>query len=460
MSGLWWIGSAFLIDSTVFLWALPIAVIALPAVLALFWAVCIGLTGFLWSAHVRRVFLLAAMLGVAEYLRGFLASGFPWNTIGYAAFPVPIFMQSASLLGIYGATPFMVLIASAPGVIVPGMQEQEPARKRLFSLIFLLIAAHTAYGFLRMPSKPDDGVEGVSIRLVQPSIPQHEKFLPEKHPEHLQRYMELSKGHSAGQQASLKGVTHLFWPESVFPYLLTENRRTLSLIADLLPEGTSLITGAVRAESGVSNSEQNLVFNSVYVINHEGLIVSAADKVHLVPFGEYLPFQSFLESIGLRQLTQIDGGFEPGSLRKLLSTGIGPEFLPLICYEIIFSGQIWNREKRPGYIANFTNDAWFGYTPGPFQHERQSIVRGVEQGLPVIRIANTGVSGVYDAYGRSVVRLDLGEVDILDSHLPSALEPTPYAKHSFLIIWSVIISFLFVALLPVPEARIAGRNKS
>ncbi len=450
--GLWWIGNAFLVDAQGFLWALPIAVIAVPAVLALFWGVATGVAQWFWNGNVRRIFALAAALAVFEYLRGFVATGFPWNTLGSAAYPTPLFMQSASVLGIYAMTPFVVLMASFLGAIVPGTGEQRRSQKTLFKIIIVLLAVHTGFGLARMPVEPSSLVDDVTLRLVQPAIPQNEKFDLEKHPQHLRKYLDLSAGPGAGEKQGLSGTTHLIWSESVFPYLLTNRRDTLSAIAAMMPEGTSLITGAARAEIASAGGDRDFVFNSVYVINHEGLIVSAADKTHLVPFGEYLPFQSVLESLGLRKLTKFEGSFEPGASRKLLSTGVGPSFLPLICYEIIFSGALWQGEERPGYMVNLTNDAWFGLTPGPYQHSHQSIIRAVEEGLPLVRVANTGISGVYDAYGRTIASLGLGEEGVLDSGLPKALERTIYSRFGNWIFWGMVGLFFLISVAPMRKS--------
>jgi apolipoprotein N-acyltransferase len=448
-AGLWWISNALLVEADAFAWALPLAIIVVPAVLALFWGVATGLSGLFWRGTISRIFLLAAMLGLAEYCRGFVATGFPWNTISYAAYLNPLSMQSASVLGIYGMVPFVVIVACLAGIIVPGATLSARSSKTYVMLCMSLVAAHIVFGFWRVSPEPSKTVADVSLRLVQPSIPQADKFSPEKHPEHLKRYLDLSTAEGADGKTGLSGTTHLFWPESVFPYLLTERKDTLASLSAMLPEGTSLITGAVRAESSSVSGGKNFVFNSAYVINDKGLIMSAADKVHLVPFGEYLPFQDMLERMGIQQLTKLEGGFEPGASRKLLSTGQGPQFLPLICYEIIFSGDIWNdQEDRPGFIANLTNDAWYGNSPGPYQHERQSVLRAVEEGLPLVRVANSGISGVYDAYGRTIYRLELGATGVIDSALPVALEPTIFSKFGGRIFIGIIGLFLFIAILP------------
>lgn len=453
LAGLWWIGNALLVDAEAFAWALPIAVMGIPFVLALFWGLATALAGLAWHGNVQRIFMLAACIAIAEYLRGFIATGLPWNAISYAAYPIPVLMQTASVIGIYGMTAFAVLVFALGGTIVPGVERSRRSITWNFWLVLVLIMAHGLYGFWRIPPEPSEFVSDVSLRLVQPAIPQEEKFSLDKHGEHLRRYLDLSTSAGDDGKTGLSGTTHLFWPESVFPYLLTDRKDTLASIAAMLPEGTTLITGAARAEESSLGSGDGLVFNSVYMINDKGVIISAADKVHLVPFGEYLPLQDFLESIGIKQLTELEGGFEPGASRKLLGTGTGPEFLPLICYEIIFSGSLWSGEDRPGFIVNLTNDAWFGNTPGPYQHLRQSVLRAVEEGLPLIRVANNGISGVYDSYGRNLESLQLNETGVIDSLLPVSNAKTLFAQYGQKIFMGIVIGFLIIALFPVHRRR-------
>jgi apolipoprotein N-acyltransferase len=169
-------------------------------------------------------------------------------------------------------------------------------------------------------------------------------------------------------------------------------------------------------------------YNSIYVIDHDGSILSTYDKLHLVPFGEYLPFQSFMEKIGFQQLTKVHGGFIPGTRRKPMDIPGAPPMLPLICYEAVFPDDIATRNDRPGWIVNLTNDGWFGISTGPYQHLQQSRVRAIEEGLPLVRAANTGISVVVDPVGRIIARLDLGVEGVLDSALPAAIPPTVYSR--------------------------------
>jgi apolipoprotein N-acyltransferase len=204
----------------------------------------------------------------------------------------------------------------------------------------------------------------------------------------------------------------------------------LSAISRILPRGALLITGSVRGEPAPDGPSDQLQFfyNSLYVVNDEGRIIDTYDKSHLVPFGEYLPYHRWLSRIGLRKLTQMQGSFDEGPGPRTLTLPGAPPVSPLICYEIIFPGKVVSPAQRPAWIANVTNDAWFGTSSGPYQHLSQVRLRAVEQGLPVARAANTGVSAVIDPYGRVLASQALNTEGVLDVALPKALAPTPYAR--------------------------------
>jgi apolipoprotein N-acyltransferase len=169
-------------------------------------------------------------------------------------------------------------------------------------------------------------------------------------------------------------------------------------------------------------------YNSIYVIDHDGTILSVYDKLHLVPFGEYLPFQSALEKLGFTQITKVQGGFIPGTRRRLIDVPGAPRMLPSICYEAIFPGDLVARDERPAWIVNVTNDGWFGNSTGPYQHLQQARLRAIEEGLPIVRAANTGISAVIDPLGRTVAQLGLGIEGVLDATLPAAAAPTLYSR--------------------------------
>jgi len=455
LSGLWWVGTAFLVEADEFVWLLPFAVIALPAGLAIFWGLAAALSRIFWTEDWRRIIIFAVFLAAAEYARGTLFTGLPWNLLGYAALPFPLWMQSASVVGIYGVTLLCIPVFSVLGVFTPQSSMRPRGTTKLLVFALSLIVLHTGFGYWRLSNASDDMVPDVSLRLVQPAIAQKDKWLPEKETEIFQRYLALSTKATSKEKRGLSGTTHLIWPESAFPFFLTERKDALAAIGAMLPEGTDLITGAIRMEASVAGRRNGYVFNSVYVIGSDGVITAAADKVHLVPFGEYLPFQDLAESLGFTQLTKLKGGFEAGNIRPVLSTKTGPAFLPLICYEIIFSSDVIPKitdGERPQWIVNLTNDAWFGMTPGPYQHLQQSIVRGVEEGLPVVRVANTGISSLTDGYGRVIGQIPLGEIGVIDLPLPKPSTPSFFAKNGNLSFF-ILAGLLFFA-------GIAGRKKT
>jgi apolipoprotein N-acyltransferase len=445
LAGLWWIGAAFLVDAAEFAWLLPIAVVALPAGLALFWGAGAALARAFWVEGPARILVFAIVMSVAEWWRGHLLTGFPWNAIGYALTPVPVMMQSASLIGLWGLTLVAFLVFAAPAVFADDLRSA-PLGRAVLAVAALLLVAHVGYGYVRLSGGPDPSVPGVRLRIVQPSIPQNERWQSGKDDEIMARYLDLSR-EGGPSSPGMDGVTHLIWPESAFPFLLTRKPSALAAIADLLPAGATLITGAARAEDDGAGGSSSHVFNSVYVIDDGGEIRAAYDKVHLVPFGEYLPFSGLFEALGIRQLIAVPGGFAPGSRVRTLDVAGAPPFGPLICYEIIFPGAVVEPGNRPGWLLNVTNDAWYGDTPGPYQHFLQARVRAVEEGLPVVRAANSGISAIVDAHGRVLDSLGLGRVSVIDGGLPAALAPPPYARFGDLLFLVVLFATATFATL-------------
>jgi apolipoprotein N-acyltransferase len=335
------------------------------------------------------------------------------------------------VLGLWGLTLVAFIVFASPAALA-GAASRRSSAVRFLAFAGLLLVLHLAYGVLRLAGATNATVEGVTLRIVQPSIEQGEKWQSANEDEIVRRYLELSDATSSPERAGVGSARLVIWPESAFPFLLTERPQILSALAALLPEGTTLITGAARSEPP-GGSEPPRVFNSVYIIREDGEIVDAYDKVHLVPFGEYLPFRTFFDALGVRQLVALPGGFSPGPGRRTLSLPDAPAFAPLICYEIVFPGEVLAGGDRPGWLLNLTNDAWYGMTPGPYQHFLQARVRAVEEGLPLVRAANSGISAIVDGYGRVQRSLGLGKTGIVDGDLPSSLGPTPYARYGDLI---------------------------
>jgi apolipoprotein N-acyltransferase len=425
LAGLYWVGYAFLVDAETFGWLLPIAVAGLPAGLAIFTALGCALARAMWTRGATRILALAVALTLVEWLRGHILTGFPWNTYGYALTGPLVLAQAASLFGTWGLTFLAVAVFASPATLIDDPKDT-PRRWLPLATSLVVLVALGIFGAIRLAQNPTSFVSGVHLRLMQPNTPQDDKFNYSAKQKVMEHYLTLSDRSTGPQSTGMSEVTHLIWPEAAFPFFLTQEADAMAQIANLLPEGAVLITGAVRPADDKPRTEQ--AYNSVYVIDHDGSILTVHDKVHLVPFGEYLPLQALLEHIGLQQLTKVTGGYLSGDRRRSYDVPRAPRMLPLVCYEVIFPGQAVPRDDRPGWVLNLTNDGWFGISSGPYQHFRQARVRMIEEGLPLVRAANTGISAVVDPVGRVIRSLPLGSEGVLDSALPQAIKPTVYVR--------------------------------
>jgi apolipoprotein N-acyltransferase len=443
LAGLYWIGYAFLVDVKTFGWLLPVAVAGLPAYLALYTALGLAAARLIWVRGPERVLALAATMTAAEWLRGHLLSGFPWNTFGYAFAEPLVLAQSVSLVGIWTLTFFCLAICATPAVLADDKADTRHPYRPLF-LGVAVLAALAGYGTIRLWSHPTGYVSGVKLRIMQPNLPQDDKFNYSAKAQVMDRYLRLSDRATGPQSNGLRDVTHLIWPEAAFPFFLTREPDALAQISALLKPSTVLVTGAIRAASSASATDPR-AYNSVYVIDPDGSIRGIYDKVHLVPFGEYLPFQRLLEQLGLMQLTKVVGGFLSGDRRRAMDVSGAPKMLPLICYEAIFPGAAVPRGERPGWLVNVTNDGWFGISSGPYQHFQQARILAITEGLPLVRAANTGISAVIDPVGRIVNALPLGVEGVVDARLPAAIEPTiAMAYGNYFLILVLAVSLMVV----------------
>lgn len=431
---LFWVGEAFLVEADKFAWLLPFAVTLLPAGLALFWAAASAVARLFWRQGLARVFVFAIALAVFEWLRGHILTGFPWNVVGYAlTYPLPL-MQSAALFGAYGLTAIAAFIFPAPLVMMANRKEGLTRADivRASAVALVPIAALCLYGGWRL-SAPEAFVPNVKLRIVQPSVPQREKWMAEYQRRIFNDHIALSLGNPNGEKDSLAGITHLVWPEAAMPFFPLETPEALDMLSAMLPAGTTLITGAIRHDPPLGLDRQLLpttkTLNSILVLNEKAQVDAIYDKIKLVPFGEYVPLESALSHIGIEKLTHGRGAFAEGiSPRPLMTIPGLPPALGLVCYEALFSGDIVQGSARPGVLLNVTNDGWFGQSTGPYQHFHQSRIRAVEEGVPLIRAANNGISAVVDPYGRALQTLDLDVRGVIDSRLPEALPPTLYAR--------------------------------
>ncbi|MEM6678276.1 MAG: apolipoprotein N-acyltransferase [Pseudomonadota bacterium] len=432
-----WIGHAFLVDAEAFAWMLPFALTGLPALLGLFW----GAAG--WLTHrlaplpqlqqpplalvLRTTLTLAATLTLADVARSHVLTGFPWALTGYVWVDTPV-VQLSAWIGPHGVSFVTLVLASLPVLLVLTC----PARLRIVAPL-LPLAALTglwALGSVRLAAETPDAPDAPVIRLAQPNAPQHLKWDPDYAPVFYQRLMEAT----AAPAGPLGPPDMVIWPETAVAFLLAESetaRQNMAAAAGRAP----LLTGAIHRHGDGSFA------NSLFVLDPEGAIAARYDKHHLVPFGEYVPFQSLFGALGLRQLAQ-RGRFVPGPGPEILAPAGLPSFAALICYEAIFPTAIVPGDQRPRWLLQITNDAWFGTLGGPQQHLAQARMRAIEQGLPMVRAANTGISAVIDARGRITASLGLDQHGGIDARLPAALPATFYVRFGDL-------PALLLSLLPI-----------
>lgn len=439
-----WMAYAFLIYPDANLWQLPFATL-LPASVALFGALACGAAILLWRDGSSRILVFAIAMALAEWLRGHLFTGFPWNLSGYGWGASLAVLQSANLMGAYGLSFLTILLGAS-------LAELPAARWRLPGAMLALFVCLWSYGVYRLANTPSSEVAGVSLRLVQPNIPQAEKYARELVPRNWQRLMTLSvQPSSTGQKAP----THIVWPEAAMGFPVARAPAALAQIALLTGRGQTLITGSDRVQrdgSGIT------AYNSLYLFGPGGAQPLVYDKFHLVPFGEYLPFAGFLNRLGIKQLT-VGSGFTAGDHPHVLDAGIAPPMTPLICYEVIFPHAVVDpASPRPGWMVNITDDSWFGPWAGPQQHFLSAQVRAIEEGLPIARAANTGISAVIDPLGRVQARLALNKTGIVDFGLPQALTPPPYARFGDHIFLALLVIAAFAAFVCAHRYAAARRN--
>ncbi|HUF45398.1 MAG TPA: apolipoprotein N-acyltransferase [Aestuariivirgaceae bacterium] len=430
VTSLYWVGFAFLVDAPTFAMFMPLGVAALPAGLALFWAAAAAVAIALWQpGGPGRPVILAVALASAEWLRGHLFSGFPWNAPGYAAGALDGLAQGSAFVGLYGMTLLVLLWAGLAAVLAT----ETVNRRTLLAVGIVLATAPLAWaaGHWRLATATAATFDDMTVRIVQANIPQADKWRAERRDEIVSAHLELS---TAG---GLAGVTHLVWPESAVPMLIDEAPAARDQLVRMLPRHTTLLVGALRREV---ESPLPRVYNSLFALSGFGEITARYDKWRLVPFGEYLPLETLLRPMGLRKLVPLPFGFSAGVAPRTVAIEGTPPFAPLVCYEAIFPRTLIDRDSRPDWMLNVTNDGWFGRTAGPYQHLEQARFRAIEEGLALVRAANTGISAVVDPYGRVLQRLQLGEAGRIDSLLPRPLPPTVYAR------WGDIPFLLMLAI--------------
>jgi len=414
LAGLYWVGYAFTVDAAAHAWQIPFVAVLLPGGLAIFTALACTISVWFWPHGSARIFYFAVVYGIAEWLRGHVLTGFPWNLAAYGWGALPGVMQSTSVIGAYGLTLLTLLL----GASMAKFAGRRPGSWRLPVTLVSLFVLLWVGGEARLALVSSPPVPGVHIRLVQPNISQAEKYPLKYRLRNWFRLIDLSKA------PARTTPTIIVWPEAAPPFFLGAAPEALGEIAAMTPPGRVLMTGTPRAKA---NADGKFVYFNSFLIFSGGKIIGTYDKSHLVPFGEYLPFPRLLHVLGLSKLVEMPDGWAAGTGPRTLPVPGAPKVDPLICYEIIFPGAVIGAE-RPGWIVNVTDDSWFGPSTGPYQHLLMARMRAIEEGLPVVRDANTGISAFIDPLGRVLAQLPLGRMGFLDGNLPTALPPTIYAR--------------------------------
>ena len=441
-TGLYWTANALLTDPVRFGWLVPFAVFGIPAILAPFPAAGVVLSRLLWRPGPGRILALAVGWSATEFARGVLFTGFPWNLIGYTWTWSDAVLQTTAAFGVYGLGFFTVLVAASPAALASDastFRKWMPAGAAAVSLALVFAA-----GMARLSSANDATVPDVTLRIVQANIAQPHKWDEQRRADNIERILTLAAA------PDLEAVTHIVLPETAIPAFLDLDEDLRARLGALLPPGGLLLTGVPRTELPAPDEPAQL-WNSIQVLDPSGRIAATYDKAHLVPFGEYVPFRPVLGALGLGTIVPGTTDYSAGPGPRTLAVPGLPTFSPLVCYEVIFPGAVVTAGERPRWLLNVTNDAWYGNSSGPHQHFAMARVRAVEEGLPLVRAANTGISGVIDAYGRIRARLGLGETGVLDAPLPAALaRPTWYARGGNVI----PVTFLIVGVLVLAGTKI------
>lgn len=418
--GLYWISHALLTDPVKFGWMIPFALFGLGGILGLFPAVAAWMVKRSQVQGAGRILILAAAWTFLEWVRGWIFTGFPWNLMGSVWDVSAAMLQGAAVAGVHGLSLLTVMAAASLAML--GAASAKPWRRvGLPAVCGLLLVALWAGGSWRLATSDTIMVEDVRLRLVQANVAQHHKWQDELREAHLSDHVALSRG------PGFEAITHVVWPETATPFFLDHDPVHRATVALAAPLNGAVLTGAPRASQLGANPV--LLWNSLQAVDAFSKVIATYDKAHLVPFGEYVPLRNILP---IAKITHGGTDFSAGPGPKILSVPGLPDFGVLICYEAIFPGAVTGTE-RPDWLLNITNDGWFGLSAGPHQHLASARLRAVEEGLPLVRAANTGISAIIDGNGRILSSLPLGERGILDSPLPMPLAPTLFSQFGALI---------------------------
>ncbi len=430
---LYWIAAAMFVDIAKFWWAVPLAVAGLPAFFALFYGVAMIAAYHIGMRKISGCLVVALCWFAADYARGHVLTGFPWNLEGSVWDGTLPILQIASVIGIYGLTLVTLVAATIPAMLA----EHNKTAWRFLIGSFAMIIGVAAWGHYRLDHADNSlSTPTAHIRIVQPNVAQADKWVEGEAEKNFQHLLNLTA------VSSRQPIAAVIWPETASTFYLAEDATHRYQIAQSLPNDSVLITGVIRRDG--DDNDHVRYYNSLVAVDTTAHILSSYDKFHLVPFGEYMPLRRY---IPLATLANLGIDFTPGDGLHSLTLPHMPSFSPLICYEAIFPGAVVPHDARPDFLLNVTNDGWYGKTSGPYQHFAAVRMRAIEEGLPLVRSANTGISGVIDGYGRIQAHLGLGLTGIIDANIPSALPPTLFARLGTISVLLLFCLFLATAVI-------------
>lgn len=439
--GVFWVAFAFWNRGGAFIYFGPLVAIGGAAFLSAFWAAAGAAYGRLAFRGPIRILAFAILILAAEATKGLPFTQFPWNLPAHVFVAGGAVSQSAAWIGAWGLSFLVLVMFSSPAALAgPGsdLQRRVPVLASVFVLVVLI-----AGGTHRLSSAEVRFQPGLVFRIVDVDIDQQVKWGEGGDVLVRSRYLELTASDGVDD------VTHVIWPEGALPLFLIEDSVSISALTEILVEDQVLLAGTPRRERREGGGF--LYFNSLVAMSfleQRPRVLGIYDKVRLVPFGEYVPLSGFLSGLGIETLQELVAGYSPGYQFVTLSNTGAPPFLPLICYEVVFSDVAPVDGERPSWMLNLSNDAWFGPTAGPVQHLNISRYRAIETGLPMIRAASRGYSGVIDPFGRMPVRIDRRYEGVTDVRLPDALSSTPHSMTKGLLFWVIyILSILFVVVI-------------
>ena len=442
LTGIYWIAISLLVDAASFAWLIPFALTLIPSALALYVALFalsykFLLTKFKLTCTYQKITIFSICWVFFEILRSELFTGFPWNLLGYVWMFDVHFAQSASIFGIYGLSLFAVSISLFPTFF---LQKTTILDKVAALLLIKLLIVMAIFGYSRIDEAKIVTNPKIKLRLVQANIKQEMKWDADEKYQNFIKHVELTNS------KNLDDVAAVIWSETAVPYAIDDSAELLAKLRQATPENGVLITGALRL--GYLDSSKTQItnaWNSVFTLNKNG-VINSYDKHHLVPFGEYIPLQKYLPFV--EKITEGAMGFSEGEGAQTIAAQ-GFSFSPLICYEVIFSDEVVNKKSRPDLFVNLTNDAWFGDSSGPYQHFDMTRMRAIEYGIPMARVANTGITAFIDPFGRVVNKINLNHSGIIDVNLIENLAPTIYGQYMYIpLMLLTAVVLLFLILLP------------